>query len=195
MYALIIKCITFVLYATFTDASFIAMHTINKRKGILIHFKTPTLEDSSAVYELVDRCKPLDLNSRYCYMLVCTHFQDTSVVTEENGQISGLVSAYLDPKQPETLFVWQVAVDASLRGQGVALRMLKSILERPNLRHVRFIETTISPSNTASQSLFKRLAAELKAEITDRPYFDKALFGGEAHEDEYLYRIGPFPNQ
>jgi L-2,4-diaminobutyric acid acetyltransferase len=147
------------------------------------------------VYELVDRCKPLDLNSRYCYMLVCTHFQDTSVVAEADDQVMGLVSGYLDPKQPDTLFVWQVAVDASLRGQGVALRMLKSLLERPDLGHLRFIETTISPSNSASQNLFKRLAAELKAEITDRPYFDKALFGGEAHEDEYLYRIGPFPKQ
>jgi L-2,4-diaminobutyric acid acetyltransferase len=128
-------------------------------------------------------------------MLVCTHFQDTSVVAEADDQVMGLVSGYLDPKQPDTLFVWQVAVDASLRGQGVALRMLKSLLERPSLRHVRFIETTISPSNAASQNLFKRLASQLHAEITDRPYFDKSLFGGEAHEDEYLYRIGPFSNQ
>jgi L-2,4-diaminobutyric acid acetyltransferase len=125
-------------------------------------------------------------------MLVCTHFRNTSIVVEADGRIKGLVSGYLDPDAPETLFVWQVAVDASLRGQGVAARMLKELLQRENLRHIRYIETTISPSNTASQNLFRHLARELQTEIADRPCFDRALFGGEAHEDEYLFRVGPF---
>jgi L-2,4-diaminobutyric acid acetyltransferase len=125
-------------------------------------------------------------------MLVCTHFRNTSIVVEADGRIKGLVSGYLDPDAPETLFVWQVAVDASLRGQGVAARMLKELLQRENLRHIRYIETTISPSNTASQNLFRHLARELQTGIVDRPCFDRALFGGEAHEDEYLFRVGPF---
>jgi L-2,4-diaminobutyric acid acetyltransferase len=161
-------------------------------KGVVIHFKPPSLDDAPGVYDLVDRCKPLDLNSRYCYMLVCTHFSDTSVVVEAGDTIKGLVSGYIDPKNPETLFVWQVAVDTSLRGQGVASRMLKTLLERDNLRAIRYIDTTISPSNSASQNLFRRLAAELQAGISETPCFDKSLFGGEAHEDEHLFRVGPF---
>jgi L-2,4-diaminobutyric acid acetyltransferase len=160
-------------------------------KGHPITYRTPDLEDSPAVYDLVDRCKPLDLNSRYCYMLVCTHFSPTSIVAVEGGAITGLVSGYLDPRRPDTLFVWQVAVDASVRGHGVALKMLEALLARPELAEISRIETTISPSNQASQRLFKRLAANLGTEISEEPWFGKELFGGEAHEDEHLFSIGP----
>jgi L-2,4-diaminobutyric acid acetyltransferase len=169
-------------------------YTTDQNKGSIIHFRIPTLEDSPAVYELVKRCKPLDLNSRYCYMLVCTHFQNTSIVAETDGKVQGFISAYADPEMPEILFVWQVAVDASLRGKGMALGLLKRLLSRENLRQITTIDTTISPSNAASQNLFRRLASELKSEIRVEPYFRQELFGGEAHEDEERYRIGPFKN-
>ncbi len=152
------------------------------------------MEDSPAVYDLVDRCKPLDLNSRYCYMLVCTYFSNTSIVYESDGQVQGLVSGYLDPENRETLFIWQVAVDASLRGKGVALQMLKQLLSRKSLAGITRIETTISPSNAASQNLFKRLASDLDTDIEVQTCFTQELFEGEAHEDEELYRIGPFTN-
>jgi L-2,4-diaminobutyric acid acetyltransferase len=127
-------------------------------------------------------------------MLICTHFRQTSIVLEQDGDIKGLVSGYFDPDIPNTLFVWQVAVDISLRGKGVALQMLKKLLSRDTMRSVRFIDTTISPSNAASQNLFKRLSSVLNVEVKAQPYFKQELFGGEAHEDEELYRIGPFIN-
>ncbi|MFT7823560.1 MAG: diaminobutyrate acetyltransferase [Sulfurimonas sp.] len=158
-------------------------------------FRIPTLKDSPAVYDLVDHCKPLDLNSRYAYMLVCTHFSETSIVYESDGEIKGFVSGYIDPRSDKTLFIWQVAVHSSLRGQGIASRMLTALLSRKNLSHIEYIETTISPSNKASQNLFRHLTSEINTEMSVEPYFDKDLFGGEAHEDEELYRIGPFNNK
>lgn len=149
------------------------------------------MNDSSAVYELADQCKPLDLNSRYAYMLVCTHFSETSVVYEHDGEIQGFVSGYIDPRSEKTLFIWQVAVHDSLRGQGAASKMLKSLFSRKNLSHIEYIETTISPSNKASQNLFYHFVSVLNAGMSVEPYFNKDLFGGEAHEDEELYRIGP----
>ena len=127
-------------------------------------------------------------------MLICTHFRKTSIVVEEEGVVQGMVSGYFDPDIPHTFFVWQVAVDPSLRGKGVALAMLKELLSRDNMKAVSFIDTTISPSNAASQNLFKRLASELDCGIKAQPYFKQELFGGEAHEDEELYMIGPFKN-
>lgn len=160
-------------------------------KGINIVYRQPTLKDSTEIYALVDRSEPLDLNSRYCYMLICTHFIDTSLVVESGGNVVGLVSGYRNPKRPETLFIWQVAVDGAVRGRGVALTMLKTLLQRESLKDIQTVETTISPSNLPSQKLFRRLASELNAAISERPYFDKTLFGGEAHEDEHLFTIGP----
>lgn len=147
------------------------------------------------MYDLVDHCKPLDLNSRYAYMLVCTHFSETSVVYESNGEIKGFVSGYIDPRSEETLFIWQVAVHSSMRDQGIATQMLKSLIDREGLSPIEYIETTISPSNKASQNLFYHFVSELDADMSVQPCFDKALFSGEAHEDEALYRIGPINNK
>lgn len=153
------------------------------------------MQDSPAVYDLIDHCNPLDLNSRYAYMLVCTHFGATSVVYESDEEIKGFVSGYIDPRSEKTLFIWQVAVHSSLRGKGIASHMLRSLLTRENLSHIEYIETTISPSNIASQNLFHCLVSELNAQMSVKPYFDKSLFGGESHEDEELYRIGPLNNK
>jgi len=127
-------------------------------------------------------------------MLVCTHYRQTSNLAEINGEIVGLVSGYCIPDLPQDIniyFIWQVAVDERLRGKGVALRMLKNLLEREKHRDFAYIDTTISPSNIASQNLFKSLAKELNAPIQRQKLFDQTLFGKDAHEDEDLYRIGP----
>jgi L-2,4-diaminobutyric acid acetyltransferase len=155
---------------------------------IKIDFSTPILEDGSKIYELVKRSFPLDLNSQYAYMLICTHFSNTSIVAKVDNQVVGFVSAYLLPKSPQTLFIWQVAVDKSMRNQGLAKRLLKEILQ--NLPNIKWIETTISPSNKASLKLFKSIALELNVSIQKSPFFDAALFQNEEHESEELYRIG-----
>lgn len=128
-------------------------------------------------------------------MLVCTHFSETSIVYESDGQIKGLVSGYIDPRSEKTFFIWQVAVHNSMRDQGIATQMLQALIEREALSHIEYIETTISPSNKASQNLFSHFVSELDADMSVEPCFDKELFGGEAHEDEELYRIGPFNNK
>lgn len=125
-------------------------------------------------------------------MLICTHFKDTSIVYENNGEIKGFISGYIDPRTENTFFVWQVATHSSVRGNGVALQMLRSLLGREKLDHIEYIETTISPSNKASQNLFHRLALDLETETNIQSYLSKELFGKDAHEDEDLYRIGRF---
>lgn len=124
-------------------------------------------------------------------MLICTHFANTSIIVEDDSGIVGLISGYVIPDLPEVFFVWQVAVHSSMRGKGVALSMAKSLLLRENLKEIHYIDTTISPSNEASQKLFRRLAAELNTDVNHQPLFDKSMFGKDAHEDEDLYRIGP----
>ncbi len=159
----------------------------------------PKLEDSPKIYELIQNSPPLDLNSRYLYMLQATHFRDTCIVAEltpENGeapsQIAGFISGYRLPENPESLFIWQVAVSSSARGKGVAKKMMLELLQRPALKSIKQIMTTVTPSNTASLKLFESLARHLKASFTEEMGFESALFGGDAHEAEMLYKIGPF---
>jgi len=154
-------------------------------------FRKPSVSDGAAVYDLVTRSKPLDVNSRYNYLLLCSHFANTCAVVESDGVVQAFISAYIPPEQPETLFVWQVAVDVSLRGHGVASRLIAHLLERSNLSHIRFVEATVNPSNDASRNLFRSLARKSSCEMDEEMMFPVEVFGGDAHEAEILLRVGP----
>lgn len=156
-------------------------------------FRVPRAADGAAIHRLVGECPPLDLNSVYAYLLLCEHFRDTCVVAESpGGSIDGFVSAYIPPGQPDRIFIWQVAVHARARGQALARRMLRELLRRPALAGVRHLETTIGPDNHASRRTFLGLAADLGAHAAEQPFFGRQLFGHADHDDEMLFRIGPF---
>ncbi|MBN2077851.1 MAG: diaminobutyrate acetyltransferase [Spirochaetes bacterium] len=155
-------------------------------------FRSPRLEDGADVHRLIRATEPLDLNSLYCYLIICDHFSDTSIVAMHAGRVVGFISAYVLPKRPDTLFIWQVAVDSTMRRRGLAMKMAEGILARECAAGLRYIETTVSPSNTASSRFFETLASRLGTAITKDTYITESMFGGETHEAETLYRIGPF---
>jgi L-2,4-diaminobutyric acid acetyltransferase len=132
------------------------------------------------------------VNSSYNYFLLCSHFRDTCTVATANGKIVGFLSSYLIPGRENTLFVWQVAVDETARGQGLAGSMLEHVLERPFCADVNTLETTISPSNLSSRRVFQRYAEKYQTESSEETFIEVHHFGGEAHEEERLIRIGPW---
>jgi L-2,4-diaminobutyric acid acetyltransferase len=157
--------------------------------------RAPKLEDGAAVHALIQACPPLDLNSAYLYFLICDHFRETTVVAEGEGKLVGCVTAYLRPDRPDTLFIWQVAVHSDARGQGLGRRMLDAVVDREAAAGVRWMETTISPSNTASRRLFASWAESRNLKLEERDYLEPDQFtaaGSDAvHEAECLFRIGP----
>lgn len=158
-----------------------------------IRLREPRLTDGAAIHHLIQQCPPLDLNSTYAYLLICHHHAQTSVVAESAGRLVGFISGYLPPLQPDTFFVWQVAVHSDARGKGLGLSMLRHLLQRPVSKRIRYLDTTVSPSNQASRAMFARLAQNLATTMSEQPLFGRAMFGeGDAHEDEMLLRIGPF---
>lgn len=157
-----------------------------------IVFRKPVISDAQAIWKLVKASPPLDLNSLYCYLILCAHFADTSVVAQSPEGFCGYISAYIRPDCPGTLFVWQVVVHPVCQGKGVAKTMLKTILQRHCAVPVSYLETTVTPSNVASEALFNSLAKTLNTSCEKRVLFSKEDFGESAHDDEVLYRIGPF---
>lgn len=152
--------------------------------------RPPAIGDAPAIHGLIQRSPPLDLNSLYAYLLLCRDFAQTCVVAASEHDIEGFVSAYVPPQRPDTLFVWQVAVDSRRRGQGLGSRLLQSLLQRPELAGVRFIEATVGPGNQASRAMFAAWAKALGIPLNESPLFDAELFG-EGHESECLLRLGP----
>jgi L-2,4-diaminobutyric acid acetyltransferase len=157
-----------------------------------IRLRAPAAQDGKRVWDLIAACPPLDRNSLYCNLLQCSDFAETCVLAEKDGEAVGWVSGYRPPADHDALFVWQVAVHESARGEGLAKKMIEEILSRPAARGVTKIKTTITPGNNASWSVFRSIAAGLAAPLASEAWFERETHFAGAHETEHLVTIGPF---
>lgn len=154
--------------------------------------RTPRTSDGTAVWSFIRDVGNLDLNSAYCYLMLCDYFKDTCLIAEADGELIGFVSAFRAPDKPSTLFIWQVAVAASERGKGLSKTLLDELISRGDVEENLYIEATISPSNVASKALFSGIAKRYEAELGISSGYSAEWFpAGSAHEDELLFRVGP----
>jgi L-2,4-diaminobutyric acid acetyltransferase len=153
----------------------------------------PTVADGAALWRIARDSEVLDLNSSYSYLLWCRDFAATSAVARnDRGEAIGFVTGYVRPDRPDTLLVWQVAVDSAYRGRGLAAALLDGLTARLAAeRGLSTVETTITPGNTASERLFTSFAERRGARLEREVLFDTSLFPDGPHDPEVLYRIGP----
>jgi L-2,4-diaminobutyric acid acetyltransferase len=162
-------------------------HTIlTKNAGL----RAPIPADISIIHALVRCCPPLEPNSGYAYLLMCTHFAQSSIVAFDHSGIAGFVFGYRVPERQRTLFIWQVAVHPSARGQGLGQAMLTALAAAD----IEFIEATVSPSNDASLRMFQKFAQNKSCPLVHGERFRSQLFPETDHGDEQLIRIGPLKN-
>lgn len=157
-----------------------------------IVMRSPEAGDGARIYQFVKECPPLEVNTLYAYLLLATHFSGTCVVAEDESGMLGFVVGYRLPESPDTLFVWQIAVGARARGTGMGKKLLQHLVERRTPEPVRFLEATVATSNTASQRLFRGFAKSKSVPCEEQPYFEPEHFGGDEHEAEALFHLGPF---
>lgn len=167
------------------------MSRLTRRERVRYNFRRPDKSDGAAVWELVRQSDTLDLNSAYSYLMLGEYFADTCRVAYRNDRLAGFVAGFTPPRRPDTLFVWQVAVDRHERGQGLAKQLLRDLLGTPACGHLRYLEATVTPSNMASERLFRRVARELGTSCRVEAVFDEDDFPGDDHEAERRFRIGP----
>lgn len=151
-------------------------------------FRVPTAADGTRMWEIARDSGVLDLNSSYAYVLWGAEFSESSVVVEVEGRVVGFVTGFIRPSEPDTIFVWQVGVDADQRGKGLAARLLHSLMDRLADRGVVRLRTTISPDNEASQRTFGAVARDRGMTLSSEDYLSSELLG-EGHEQEDLYTI------
>ncbi|MDL4841163.1 diaminobutyrate acetyltransferase [Aquibacillus rhizosphaerae] len=156
----------------------------------VILFEKPKVEDGAAMWELVNN-STLDQNSVYKYIMMSEYFAETCVVARENNKLVGFVTAFIPPERQDVVFIWQVGVDSSQRGKGIASKLLNHLIQREACQDVRFVEATVTPSNKASQSLFRKLAREHNTECNVSEFFKQELFPSDDHEEELNFRVGP----
>ena len=152
--------------------------------------RSPQISDGVRLWEIARASNVLDVNSSYSYLLWCRDFHSTSIVLEVDGEVVGFVTGFVRIDSPDTLFVWQVAVDERQRGNGYATAMLHRLLDRLEPQGITHLETTVSPGNHGSIAMFTALARDRGSAITRQTLFDPNLFPDE-HEAEDLFVIGP----
>lgn len=146
------------------------------------------MDDGLGLWTLA-RSNGLDENSPYAYLLWAEYFADsTVVVTEAGGETPvGFVTGFRPPNDPSTVFVWQIGVDAAHRNQGIAGRMLDHLVETTD---AQWLEATVTPTNVASETLFRRFGERHGAATTTEELFPADQFP-PGHEAEHRFRIGP----
>lgn len=155
-----------------------------------IEIRRPTTDDAADMWRLAETSGVLDSNSPYAYLMMGRWFSDTCLVATQGDKLVGFVVGFVLPRQPETMFVWQIGVDASARGCGLGGRMLQ-VLADACPRGVRFLEATVTPSNRASESLFRAFARRRGVLCAVSNAFPSDVFPKPGHESERLFRIGP----
>ncbi|RAP39003.1 hypothetical protein DID80_01330 [Candidatus Marinamargulisbacteria bacterium SCGC AAA071-K20] len=160
------------------------------------NFRAPVKEDAKFIYELAQPFKPyIGTSPLYTYLLVSTHFSQSSVVVEdkETKQIIGFISGYIVPNRDEkTLFLWEIGVREGFHGNGLYVRMVHHLLNRLN---PIWVDATASPSNDSSVKRLVVISKDINSPLSTSVLFEKKSFGKTAHEDEVLYRIGPITKQ
>src|SRR5690606_25345569 len=117
-----------------------------------------SMADGPLLYQLAKDAGSLDVNSAYAYTLPGLHHAEASVLAEIDGVPAGFISGYWMPETTDSnikplgkgLFIWQMAVHPDFRKRGLSQSMIETILIRKENTAIRYIETTITPSNTAS---------------------------------------------
>ncbi|MCM8540934.1 MAG: diaminobutyrate acetyltransferase [Lentisphaeraceae bacterium] len=142
--------------------------------------------DGVRIWDLIKTHGGLDLNSVYCYMMICHHYGNSCYIAESDNKLAGFVTSYYLPEHLETLFVWQIGVNPEMRGCGVASQLLDSIVKKhPNVNE---INTTIEPGNTASITLFSSFAKRNDFSLDSKKFIRKEDFPVSApHADEDLF--------
>ncbi|SNC62163.1 L-2,4-diaminobutyric acid acetyltransferase [Kytococcus aerolatus] len=154
-------------------------------------FRRATLADGAAMWRIARDSRVLDLNTSYAYLIMARDFGEHSSVVEVDGEVVGFCMSYLRPADPSTLFVWQIAVDSSQRGKGLAGRLLEETVRATG---ATALESTVTADNDASNALFAGFAARSGATETITEFITPDHFpADDVHGAELLHRIEPLP--
>jgi ribosomal protein S18 acetylase RimI-like enzyme len=110
--------------------------------------------------------------------LFFVHFESTSFVAEEDGELAGFLCGFLSQTHPEEAYVHFVGVDPKRRGHGIGRALYERFFEtvRPQGRTV--VRAVTSPVNQESVAFHRELGFEVEriAENYDGRGGDRVLF-------------------
>jgi len=153
-------------------------------------FRHPTIEDAGEMWRIAKETS-LDLNSSYSYLMMAELFSETCMVVEDGGEIVAFVTGFEFKKAPDTLFVWQIAVQPEYRKEKLAQKMLYHLIEDTGSHYV---QATIEEVNEASFGLFESLADKFDTKFWKTDGFEEDHFPDD-HGSEEMIKVGPIDHE
>ena len=114
-------------------------------------------------------------------------FSDYCLVAEEKEELAGFLTAL--PVPDSILFVWQIGVSQSFRGQGVGRQLLEAAAIKAREKGTGRICFSIEAGNEASIGLFRRFAESLGHRMEEMRGLKLSEGTGGMFKDETLYGI------
>ncbi len=153
-------------------------------------FRPPTLRDAARIWALAPQRGTPAQDSCYAFILLCSHFGDTGVVAEEDGEITGYALGYRPPIRSDDAFIWHLGVAAGRDRAELIPRLLEEVLGRRANRDARFLCITARPDDHALREELQQVARRLGTRCSVEACFPAEVFAGE-HPGETLLRVGP----
>src|SRR5690625_7723735 len=91
-------------------------------------------------------------SSDLSYILWCDKFADSTIVAVKDNEVIGFVQGFIQEDPEPTLFVLQVAVSEEIREQGLATRMIETLMKR---KDAKYLDAIVTHSNLEFSRLFK----------------------------------------
>jgi len=95
--------------------------------------------------------------------LFLVHFNDTSLIAEDGGELAGFLVGFLSPARPDEGYVHFVGVHPSHRGKGLARELYARFFDLCVRNGRSRVRACTSPVNRASIDFHRRLGFTLEA--------------------------------
>lgn len=143
--------------------------------------------DVDMVRKFVSLCKPLDLHSPFTYWILAKYFRDYCFILLEEDKIIGFISSIKSASDYNNLYLWQIGIAESKRGQGYAAMLIDKVVEQARKSDCKKIQFSIAPENEPSHNAFNSYADinGLTMDRIDKLEINDTLSGIIEFEDIY----------
>jgi len=151
--------------------------------------RSPVLEDTKQIINLVRESGKLDVNSAFYYALWIKEWSDTCAVAVSNGCIVGVLTGFVRPTNPSVYFSWQACISPTTDESNLAFCLYKYVLDPLIIRGVTHLETTVDRTNRFVRLMLAKMAHHYGSEVEDGgTLFSTQLLGTNNYSEE-LRRI------
>ncbi len=136
------------------------------------------------VFELLSDNTPYVLpHHAYVYWIMGEYFPSLNLIAREKDAVVGFICA-LHSTEKNSVFIWQLVVDAAHKRMGTAMLLCDEIMEYVYKNGIKNIQITINDENTASIAFFTKLAKKYGTTLEKITLADL-----EGFESENAYEI------